>query len=786
MLKIKNPLLFFRPQHQIEVLLNSDKARRIYNIFIFVLISYLLLHWFYYYTKLLLNAYNNFLVYLPYDAAEVNQTIWNTSKGRFFQVTASMIPQEAILKGKNFNYLISHWSIIFFLISLLYFILPHFTCLVISHCLLISASAGALYLLAREILTEKKILPLLVLFIYLKYYPLVCATYIIHQESFSMVFLFLSLYFYVREKTKLMVVFSLIAICCREEIALMIALLGGVSYFIPNKRKFFLLLILSGILSFIFINIIRYKIFANYREFALYNHLNTHYGYLGEFFSDKLKNIIFHPNLVFGNILRLDKISLVKNTLGLLIYIPFLSPLLMLPGLLILAELMVSQNPNVGTLRWGPWYWCMMMPFLFMALTAAFERVYHFDTFILKIFKRVFSNSRRYAWLAKALAIFFILILFFNIYSKNAKLTKLNNSGLTDFFSIGKYWDDDAFGVISAIKEKAKVVCCDKFKAMLSSRQYVLALSSLTKEIINSRIYDIILISEDNWPPSYLDKYELIKSSPNYKEIYSTPFIKVFIKSGVKESEIIDNWKFDLISDAANSNLRYNYIFSDFIDFSTILENSNIIDTAALMSQFINNQEKYYVHLKPEAYGNVISLSLDKPLEQNYGYLFAFIAKAHNNDPFTLSLKIPAEDGGRREVKIDYKLRLYMLPFKVDKFQEQRNFLIQSNGSPYILTHPVLFRWPISGIDDITQGALLKVDINNHKFLYNPMLGDIDFKTGGLRNPQFLVKDREIFRNPVIFLMRLFKIPIPIDLYRYTWEAARGKLTDVKAIRYTQ
>ena len=306
----------------LKYFLTSKKAARIYNIFVFILIFYLISHWLYKNANLGLNAYNNFSIYGSLDFATSNQAVWNTIKGRLFQAN-DRTSIESILAHRNFNIISCHFTIIHLLIALFYLILSHPVSFIISQSLFVSMSGLGLYLVAREILTEKKILPLLILFLYLQYYPLTCVSYFFRADEFSMFFIFFAFYFYLKENFKFTLVFSTLSIFCREENALVIAVLGIASYFQPKKRKYFLSLILLGILSFIAIRFTMIKILKTPPEGFYFQ---SHYGYLGKTFLDKLRNIIIHPSLILNNILRNDRITLFKDVFGLVLYLPFLSP----------------------------------------------------------------------------------------------------------------------------------------------------------------------------------------------------------------------------------------------------------------------------------------------------------------------------------------------------------------------------------------------------------------------------------------------------------------------------
>jgi uncharacterized membrane protein len=785
-------MLLKGPQY-LRDFLYSNKFERIYNVFIFALVLFVVGQWFIKYANILLNTYNNIIIRAPYDVSEITQALWNTSKGRFFEVTGCRVPIEAILIQKNFNVLISHWHVIFLFFSLFYVILPHTASFIISQCLCIGISGTVVYLMAREVLTEKRLLPILIFFVYSQYYVVTSIAYFLHPESFCVPFLFLALYFYIKDNFKLMVLFFAISILCREEISLLVALLGLSSFFIAKRRKYSLFLFLLGILSFLIIKIIVGVLYTHYKEINSYDQIKMHYGYLGTSFFDKIKNLFVNPSLIIQNISQPQKRMLLKDVFGPLSYLPFLSPLYLFPGMLIFVGLVLSQTSTLGVLDVQPWYYCMMLPFVFLALIGAVEKIYNVEDFIKsKLFKNKFIIKIIKCRIIKIASVILIFLLLFNIYAKNIKLTKLKNNPFQEFFAIEKYWIKDTFEVISAIKEEARVVCSARLMPMLSMRRHILEFDRLTKEVIEKGIYDIVLISEDdlsirepsdNYKVRYLDTYNILINAPNYKRIYSTPFLKVFVKDSTSSS-IFSNWKFDLSSKIKTSSISSDYIFSDFVDYSTILENAGVLDPSGLVEEIHKNTQIHYATLEPKKQlaEDILYFVSDKPLEIGYGYVLVLSAQSLKGSGVIRIHKSVDDPNKVTEISIDNNFRIYAFPFTVTKPLQFCELFLGFDQDCNI-KKPVLLRFSLENLKDITNSSIFEMYVNSYKFSYNPWIASAKFEDKNMQDYQFLEKEIN-YTNPLVFFMKLFNLSIPLDLYRYSWESDYQISSELVAVKY--
>lgn len=742
----------------IDFFMRRDKN---YNLFVSVLLLFLVGFWFYRCIALHFDAYNNFCIYGADDIMDYNQAAWNTAEGRLFQYN-NRNSEKTILEHGNIKTIDLHSNFIFLFISLFYLFLPHFSSFILIQSLFIALSIITLYLVAKEILTEKKLLPLLIVLIYIQYFPLTSAAHFFHPEEFAMFFIFLAFYFYLKGKLRLTLIFALLSIFCREEISLIFMVLGVMSYFKQDKKRYFFPLTLLGLFSFLFILLVMNKGGA-------FSIAGVHYGYLGRTYFDKLRNMIFNPSLAINNILRTERIGIFRDIFAPLLYLPFLSPLLLLPAAIILIEVMLSSSWSMGTLRWQPWYLCSLIPFVFIALIGAFENLYRLSN---KIFSKI----------NKLLPVILICFLFFYIYIRNANLTESNNNALRDYFSINRYWRDDTFTTLSGIRKDAKVVCSHKLMPMLSSRRYIISLNQLTERIVSQGFYDTIILSESDYNSDIRNYLALMQDSNLYRKAYSIPYMTIFIRKNTPSS--LEDWRSNLISEIQNSSLSYDYTILNFNDYAGILENSGAISPEDLAKNLYENDSLYYAKL--EQVRSVLDVNAmqfipDKPLEGNYRYMLAFAAKTENSTD-VMYVKKPTDSKNEcDEIRIDNKLRLFMLPFNAYRTPQSRIFLIQMNEASSI-SKPLLLRFPINPSDKAQVNSIFEVKIGKHTISYNPWLKYENFQIKDNQRLQFLIK--YIKNNPLVYLIDFLHVTIPGDLYKYSWMPNSRVPAKIIAIRY--
>ena len=182
-----------------------------------------------------------------WDLGIFNQSFWTTiNKGTLFYSTVELIINPS---GSFFG---THFSPILFLILPLYALSPNPQSLLIIQSVVLALAAIPLYKLSAEV-TGYKFAGLFFAIIYLMYPALQGINWFdFHVESFLPLFFFSTMYFFETQQWKFYFLFTVLALCCEEHAAFIVAFIGifGIVYYRKQsllalkardiKSKFFL------------------------------------------------------------------------------------------------------------------------------------------------------------------------------------------------------------------------------------------------------------------------------------------------------------------------------------------------------------------------------------------------------------------------------------------------------------------------------------------------------------------------------------------------------------------
>ncbi|MBN2120555.1 MAG: DUF2079 domain-containing protein [Candidatus Omnitrophica bacterium] len=183
--------------------------------------------------------FNNFDLFNPNDYAIYNQTLWNTSQGRIF-INSTY--------GSNFA---CHNSWFLFLLTPLYYLLPHPLTLSIIKILLLSLSCLPLYLIAKDILGDIPVFPAVLIYLL---NPFIVSQNLIppHPICFIPFFILFAYYFFRRNKFAAFISFLLICLSIKESLSLIALSLGLYSLASRKAPKWSVTLITLGVIWGIF------------------------------------------------------------------------------------------------------------------------------------------------------------------------------------------------------------------------------------------------------------------------------------------------------------------------------------------------------------------------------------------------------------------------------------------------------------------------------------------------------------------------------------------------------
>lgn len=210
------------------------KNYRMWIAFLVPLVLYIIV--FSYLTILRHNAFAS-----NYDLANMDQTIWNTLNGRFFALST---PDGTLSR------LSVHADFILVLLSPIYLLWSDVRMLLITQTLFLASGAVPVYLLAQKIL-KRNFISLAVSWLYLLYPGLQWVNfYDFHPVSLSIPFVLFAFYFSYIKKWKWYFFFAALAVITKEEISLVISMIGILQFFLYKERKIGVISFLIGLLWF--------------------------------------------------------------------------------------------------------------------------------------------------------------------------------------------------------------------------------------------------------------------------------------------------------------------------------------------------------------------------------------------------------------------------------------------------------------------------------------------------------------------------------------------------------
>ncbi|MFO7634126.1 MAG: DUF2079 domain-containing protein [Caldilinea sp.] len=317
---------------------------------------------------LLYAAYFSYTTVLRYHAFEaraldmgnLNQTIWNTAHGDWFRITN----QESELT----NRLGYHVEPILLPIALLYRLYPAPEFLLVLQAVIVALGALPLFALAR-LRRLGDWLGLVFALAYLLNPTVQAANWLeFHPVTLAPAFLMAAFYFLVAGRTPWFVLFAILSASCKEEIGLLVAMMGLYAWLALRRPRVGLMTAaLAGGWSLLAVLGIQNMVAGG----------NIHWGryaYLGETTTEKLFSLATRPDLVLA---QLQKANVGRYFFELLLPVGFtalLAPevlLLALPSLAINLLADFSPMHQVTTLI----YAVTVLPFVMLAAVMGVARV---------------------------------------------------------------------------------------------------------------------------------------------------------------------------------------------------------------------------------------------------------------------------------------------------------------------------------------------------------------------------------------------------------------------------
>lgn len=302
-----------------------------------------------------------------YDLGIMHQVLFNTSRGHILQMTDPNTAQQ-----------ISRFSIHFDPLMLVfvpfYWLFPYAEVLLIGQTVFLASGAIPVYLLTKEIFKKVKQIPLQIVaiifvFLYLDFYPMQKINlFDFHAVALVIPLLLWAMYFIERGKYSYSLPFLAISLLGKENVALIICMIGFYLYVIKKQRLLGASISILSTIMFIFI--VGFLI-PSQRQ-------NLHFAE-SYYTRDVLVNI--------QRFFSMDSLSYLYKLFRPMGFLPILSPLYLL---LALPEWMInllSKSVNMRDLQYH--YTALLTPFIIVASIYSFKKIY---LYILSRWKNINKN----------------------------------------------------------------------------------------------------------------------------------------------------------------------------------------------------------------------------------------------------------------------------------------------------------------------------------------------------------------------------------------------------------
>lgn len=291
------------------------------------------------------------------DLAIYNQVFYNSAHGQLFQSTIH-----------PHSYLGDHFELFIIFLLPFYYLYQNPLTLLFLQTVFLALVAWPLFLIAKKLINEKTALFVSLLWLFNPFVQNI-NLFEFHLLPFALFFLFFTFYFYQEKKFFLFIVFLIISLLVREDVALLTLMFGFLALIEKRSLKWILWpIILSGS-WFIFTLKIITSLAPNSQFKFLY-----YYSWLGNNFSEIIKNTLLHPWLVIKHFANWQVLFFF-----LLVFLPFsclnvFQPKYLLIGGLVLLQLLMA-GANEAALIPKIHYVTLLLPSLFLALIFEIKKI---------------------------------------------------------------------------------------------------------------------------------------------------------------------------------------------------------------------------------------------------------------------------------------------------------------------------------------------------------------------------------------------------------------------------
>jgi uncharacterized membrane protein len=300
-----------------------------------------------------------------FDLGNMDQAVWNTSEGRVLENTS--------IEGENRSRLANHADFLLIAFAPLYWISasPHW--LLAIQAAVVGLGALPLFWLARRFL-KREWPAALIAGAYLFNPGLQSAnTFDFHSQTLAGTFLLFTFHYLLERRLWPFVFFAVLASFCKEEISLLVAMMGLYMLFVERRARWGIPVFAAGVAYFLFV---MFAVIPAFNEGGASELVAERYGPVGGSIGGVFMTFLTDPVAVLGHVFTTDKLLYLTHLVGLGGMLGLLSPAILLIPLPEIAINLLADRDQMTNINYH--YSAPIIPFMYVGCAAGLAAVARF------------------------------------------------------------------------------------------------------------------------------------------------------------------------------------------------------------------------------------------------------------------------------------------------------------------------------------------------------------------------------------------------------------------------
>ncbi len=325
-----------------------------------------------------------------FDLGNMDQAVWNSSQGRILEATDE--------QGELTSRLKNHADLLLLAFVPLYWIYPSPIWLLVVQAAVVGAGAIPLFLLAKRFLGGYGGWPAALVSIAYLFNPGLQSANLFdfHAQTMAGTLLLFAFYYLIKKRLWPFVVFAVLASLAKEEISLIVAMMGLYAIFLLRRPRWGVPIFAAGSAYFLFVMLFLIPSFNPGDASEL---VEGRYDAFGGSITGVARTALSDPGFTLSYVFTGEKLLYLVKLLGIPAFLGLFAPFLLAIPLPELAINLLSDRPQMTSIDYH--YSAPILPFVYLAAAAGISNSINLT---LSLKYRLIQSRRRFPGQASRLA----------------------------------------------------------------------------------------------------------------------------------------------------------------------------------------------------------------------------------------------------------------------------------------------------------------------------------------------------------------------------------------------